>query len=96
MNHLSIFKFRLFVAGSSQNSMQAVANLNSICSGCLPGRYEIEVIDVFEQPLMALNDAVYMTPTLIKLGPLPIQRIVGALSQPDVVLQTFGIGAAVT
>jgi circadian clock protein KaiB len=87
------FRFRLYVADSSQNSLQAVANLNAICNAHLAGHHEIEVIDVFRDPMLALADSVFMTPTLIKIGPNPPRRIVGTLSQTVTVLQTLGIGA---
>ena len=89
-----IFKFRLYVADNTQNSMQAVANLNAMCVEHLPQRYEIEVIDVFKEPLLALADSVFMTPTLIKVGPTPVRRIVGTLSQTRTVLQALGVATA--
>ncbi|MDD5333234.1 MAG: circadian clock KaiB family protein [Rhodoferax sp.] len=59
----------------------------------MAGRYEIEVVDVFRQPQRALADAVFMTPTLIKLAPLPQRAIVGTLSQTQTVLQALGLEA---
>ena len=95
MRKPTTFRFRLYVADSSQNSLQAVANLNAICDSHLNGQYEIEVIDVFREPKLALADAVYMTPTLIMMEPAPAKRIIGTLSQTQVVLQTLGIRTAV-
>lgn len=91
MTRSAVFKFRLYVADSTQNSMQAVANLNAMCVEHLPDRHEIEVIDVFKEPLLALADSVFMTPTLIKVGPSPAGRIVGTLSQTRTVLQALGV-----
>ncbi len=86
-----IFKFRLFIAGEAMNSTQAIANLTALCRIHLLNRHEIEVVDVFLEPKRALADRVFMTPTLLKLGPLPKRRIVGTLSQTKLVLQALGL-----
>ena len=88
------FKFQLYVAGDAPNSSLAIANLTAICRVYLPDSHEIEVVDVFKEAKRALAEGVYMTPTLIKLAPLPVRRIVGTLSQTQIVLETFGLGAA--
>jgi circadian clock protein KaiB len=95
MSRRSVFRFRLYVAGNAQNSLQAVANLNAICRAHLADRHEIEVVDVFGEPKRALAEGILMTPTLIKLSPSPVRRIVGTLSQTQVVLQTLGLHDAV-
>jgi circadian clock protein KaiB len=86
-----IFKFRLYIAGDTQNSAQAIANLNAICRRHLPGEHEIELVDVFREPGRALQDRILMTPVLIKVSPSPAARIVGTLSQTDLVLQSLGL-----
>jgi circadian clock protein KaiB len=91
MSRRALFRFRLYVAGNAQNSGQAVANLTALCRAHLPNRHEIEVVDVFRQPKRALADGILMTPTLVKLAPSPVQRIVGALSQTQTVLQALGL-----
>lgn len=91
MSRKSKFKFRLYVAGGAQNSAQAIANLNEICRAYLSGRHEIEIVDVFLEPHRALTDGIFMTPTLVKLAPRPDRKIVGTLSQPEVVIQTLGL-----
>jgi circadian clock protein KaiB len=88
------FKFRLYVAGDALNSTQAIANLAALCKAHLADRYEVEMVDVFQEPKRALADGILMTPTLIKLGPLPIRRIVGTLSQTEPVLQALGLETA--
>lgn len=87
-----LFCFRLFVAGDAANSAQAVANLDALCRAHLPGRHEIEVVDVFREPGRALADGIFLTPTLVRLAPPPIRRIVGTLSRTDVVLLALGLG----
>jgi len=96
MSQRVLFKFRLYIAGDAQNSAQALANLTALCRVHLAGRHEIEVVDVFREPNRALADAVFMTPTLVKLAPSPARRIVGTLSQTQTVLQTLGLEAAAT
>ena len=91
MSRRVIFKFRLYVAGNTPNSTQALANLTALCRAHLPDRHEIEVVDVFRQPQRALTDGILMTPTLVKLGPSPARRIVGTLSQTQPVLQALGL-----
>ena len=76
----SDFKFRLYVAGDATNSAAAIGNLNTLCRGHLPDRHEIEIVDVFLE-LRPLADGVFLTPTLVKLSPAPVRKIVGALTQ---------------
>jgi circadian clock protein KaiB len=90
-----MFKFRLYVAGDAQNSVDAIANLTALCRKYLPERYDIEVMDVFLEPLRALADGIFMTPTLVKLAPAPVRRIIGNLSKTQLVLQALGLEASV-
>lgn len=85
------FRFRLYVAAEAQNSVQALGNLNALCREHLPGRFEIEVVDVYRHPGRALADGILMTPTLLKLEPAPARRIVGSLSQTQIVLRALGL-----
>ena len=74
-------KFRLYIAGDTQSSVQAVANLTAICRTYLPDQYEIELVDVFRELKRALEDRILMTPTLVRLETSPSGRIIGNLSQ---------------
>jgi circadian clock protein KaiB len=96
MSRRAIFKFRLYVAADTLNSTQALANLHAICQAHLADRHEIEVVNVFRDPQRALAEGIRMTPTLLKLAPAPVRRIVGTLSQTQRVLETLGLetGAA--
>jgi len=96
MTDLEIFRFRLFVADETLNSGRAVSNLRAICHQYLPGRHEIELVDVFKEPDRALEDRIFLTPTLVKLAPCPTGRIVGTLSQTNLVLQVLGLEELVT
>lgn len=93
MSRRAPFKFRLYVAGHALNSAQAIANLDALCRKHLPDAHEIEVVDVFSEPQRALADGIFMTPTLVKLAPAPVRRIVGTLSQTQTVLQALGLSA---
>jgi circadian clock protein KaiB len=86
-----MFKFRLYIAADAVNSMQAIANLMRFCREHLQDRHEIEIVDVFREPRRALAEGVLMTPTLIKLAPAPVRRIVGTLSQESTLSQVFGL-----
>lgn len=91
MNRDRMFKFRLYVAGGASNSGQAISNLAAFCRDYLPGRSETEVVDVLKQPKRALEDGIFMTPTLLKVAPGRAQRIVGTLSQRDPLLNVVGL-----
>ncbi len=86
-----MFKFRIYVAGDALNSTQAIANLSALCRSHLPNRHQIEVVDVFKDPKRALADGIFMTPTLIKLAPSPVRRIIGTLSQIQPLLLALGL-----
>ncbi len=88
------YRFRLFVASNAENSAQAIANLYALCRTYLPERHDIEVVDVFKHPRLALAERVFMTPTLIRVCPGPERRIVGTLNQTQVVLQSLGLEPA--
>jgi len=83
---VEIFVFRLYVAGTSERSARAIQNAKQICDEYLPGRYELEVIDIFQQTSRAREDQVVAVPTLIKKLPVPLKRFIGDLSNRDVVL----------
>jgi circadian clock protein KaiB len=88
------FSFRLYVARDAENSVQAVSNLTALCRKHLPGRHSIEVVDVFAEPKRALADGIFLTPTLIRVTPSPIKRIVGTLSHVEPVLAALGLDPA--
>ena len=85
------FKFRLYIAGGAQNSAMAVANLTALCRKHLPDCHEIVTVDVFREPKRALADGIFLTPTLIRVTPSPVRRIVGTLAHTQTVLQALGL-----
>jgi circadian clock protein KaiB len=88
------FRFRLYVAGNAPNSTQAVANLTALCREHLPRRHEIDVVDVFKHPERALDDGILMTPSLVRLSPIPVRSMIGALGNADAVLLAMGMDKA--
>jgi circadian clock protein KaiB len=80
---------RLYVAGSAPNSLRAIANTKAICDEHFASGYELEIVDMLEHPQRALIDGILVTPTLLKLQPFPVQRVVGNLSDTDRVLLTL-------
>jgi circadian clock protein KaiB len=85
----------LYVADDTMNSSQAVANLYALCKTHLFGRHEIEIVDVFKEPQRAILEGIRMTPTLLRLAPLPIRRIVGTLMDTQRVLETLELDTKV-
>ena len=81
-----IYKLRLYVAGQTPKSIRAFANLNLLCEEHLKGRYQIEVIDLLENPQMARGDQIIAVPTLVRKLPLPFRKIIGDLSDTERVL----------
>ena len=77
---------RLYVAGLTPRSARAVENLHAICKTYLEGRYELDVIDIYQQPVLTKGEQIVAAPTLIKKLPLPMRRIIGDMSNRDRVL----------
>ena len=77
---------RLYVAGTSPQSVRAIANVKKICEEYLHGRYELQVIDLYQQPQLAQGEQIIAAPTLIKKLPLPLRRIIGDMSSAERVL----------
>jgi circadian clock protein KaiB len=82
----SKYILRLYVAGNTEKSVRAILNLRRVCEIHLKNRFLLEVIDIYQYPEEAKSAQIIATPTLIKLLPLPIRRIIGDLSESDRVL----------
>jgi len=76
-------ELRLYIAGQTPRSVAAFANLKKLCEEHLPGRYKIEVIDLLEHPQLAAGDQIVAVPTLVKMLPEPLRRVVGDLSNTE-------------
>jgi circadian clock protein KaiB len=82
-------QLRLYIAGNAPNSLRAIANAKAICENHFASEHQLEIVDMLEYPLQALADGIIVTPTLIKLLPLPVQRVIGNLSDTNQVLLTL-------
>lgn len=80
------WNLRLYVAGQSPKSLRAFANLMQICDDHLDSRYNIEIVDLLENPQLAAGDEIVAIPTLVRRLPAPIRKIIGDLSDSDRVL----------
>jgi circadian clock protein KaiB len=85
------YMLRLFVAGSTTRSVRAIANLRRICEEHLKGRYELEVIDIFQNPERAKEVQIFAAPTLIKELPLPLRQFIGDLADTEKVVRWLAI-----
>jgi len=81
-----VYVLRLFVAGSTPRSLRAIANIRIICEQYLQGRYELEVIDIYQRPESAESEQIVAAPTLIKKLPLPLRQLIGDLNDIERVL----------
>lgn len=85
-SHGEKYLLRLYITGTTSRSIQAITNLKRICEEYLEGRYELEVIDLYQKPGLAKGDQIIAAPTLIKQLPLPFRRIIGDMSSKEKVL----------
>ena len=85
------YVFRLYLAGDAPNSVRALANLYALCQRHFPNSHRIELIDVFKEPLRALEEGILVTPTLLKVSPAPALQIIGNLSDEEEVLRALGL-----
>ena len=81
-----VYVLRLYVTGMTPRSARAVKNLRAICDEYLDGRYDLDVIDIYQQPVLTKGEQIIAAPTLIKKLPLPMRRIIGDMSDRDRVL----------
>jgi circadian clock protein KaiB len=77
---------RLYVAGGAPNSVLAIRNVEAICAAHFADRHTLEIVDLLEQPRRAGADGIVVTPTLLRLSPPPVRRVIGNLSDLDKVL----------
>ena len=85
-------RLRLYVAGNAPNSVRAIANINAICAEHFAAAFELEIVDLLDHPARAADDAIIVTPTLVKWRPLPVVRVIGNLSDTNHVLLALGGG----
>lgn len=80
------YVLRLYIAGLTPRSTQAIQNIRRICEEHLEGRYDLEVIDIYQQPTLAEGEQIIAAPTLVKKLPLPLRRFIGDMSNTERIL----------
>jgi circadian clock protein KaiB len=80
------YVLRLYIAGTTPRSTQAIVNIKQICEQYLLGHYELEVIDIYQQPMLAAGEQIFAVPTLIKQLPFPLRKFIGDLSDTERIL----------
>ena len=80
------YVLRLYITGMTARSAHAIENVRAICEEHLHGMYELEVVDLYQQPVLAKGEQIIAAPTLIKRLPLPLRRVIGDMSNTDRVL----------
>lgn len=86
-----VYVFRLFITGILPNSVRAIANIKSICNKYLNNNYELEIVDIYQLPDMALSEEIIAIPVLIKRFPLPEKRLIGDLSDTAKVMKALDL-----
>jgi circadian clock protein KaiB len=87
------FVLRLYVSGITPRSRQAIENIRQLCEEHLTGRYDLDIIDIYQQPELAKEGQIIAAPTLVKKLPLPLRKIIGDMGDPGRILAILGIVA---
>ena len=85
------YLLKLYVTGATRRSQKAIANLKEICTEHLNGRHKLEIIDIYQSPLLAKRADILAAPTLVKQLPLPARRLIGDLSERGRVLMLLDL-----
>jgi circadian clock protein KaiB len=80
------YVLRLYVTGATPHSVRAISNIRKICEQHLDGRYDLEIVDISQRPVLAAGEQIIAAPTLIKKLPLPLRRFIGDMSRTDRIL----------
>jgi circadian clock protein KaiB len=80
------YVLRLYISGMTPNSMRAIENIKIICQEHLEGRFQLEIIDIYQQPLFAKEGQIVAAPTLVKELPPPLRKFIGDMSQTERIL----------
>lgn len=90
------YVLKLYVTGATRRSQKAITNLNSICEEYLQGHYDLQVVDIYQSPVLAKDADILAAPTLVKQLPLPVRRLIGDLSERGRVLVLLDVKPKVT
>lgn len=80
------YVLKLYVAGMTSKSTQAIENITKLCEEHLKGRYDLQVVDIYQQPKLAKGEQIIAAPTLIKKLPLPLRKFIGNMANKDKIL----------
>ena len=80
------YTLRLYVAGMNTKSKQAIENITKICEENLKGRYDLQIIDIYQQPTLAVGEQIIAAPTLIKKLPLPLRKFIGNMEDREKII----------
>jgi circadian clock protein KaiB len=80
------YVLKLYVAGITPRSSQAIQNVTDLCEKHLHGRYELQIVDIYQQPTLAKGEQIIAAPTLIKKLPLPLRRLIGSMASEEKML----------
>ncbi len=87
------FVLKLYVSGMTLRSRRAIDNIQKLCEEHLAGGYDLEIIDIYQQPALAKGDQIIAVPTLVKKLPVPLRRVIGDMSDPGRILLALGVVA---
>lgn len=87
------YHLKLFIAGASVNSLRSIENMKEFCNSYLTDGYDLEIIDIYQQPLLAEQEQIIALPLLIKKHPQPERRFIGDMSDTSILLKGLGIPA---
>ncbi|HEX3528862.1 MAG TPA: circadian clock KaiB family protein [Thermoanaerobaculia bacterium] len=86
-----LYALRLYITGKTPNSLRAITCVKEICERHFPGRYQLQVVDLYQQPALAEGDQIVVAPTLVKRSPAPLRRVMGNLSDSHRVLSSLDL-----
>jgi circadian clock protein KaiB len=81
-----VYELRLYVAGITPQSQRAIKNVTALCQENLSGRFNLQIIDIYQQPTLAKGEQIIAAPTLIKRLPLPLRKLIGNMADAEKVL----------
>jgi circadian clock protein KaiB len=87
------YHLKLFIAGASVNSLRSIENMKEFCNNYLPAGYNLEIIDIYQQPSLAEQEQIIALPLLIKKNPQPERRFIGDMADTTILLKGLGLSA---
>ena len=81
-----LYELRLYVAGLTPHSQRAIKNITAVCQKYLVGRYDLQIIDIYQKPILAKEEQIIAVPTLVKHLPKPLRKLIGSMADAEKVL----------